>query len=70
MSVRASRTQLATLTQALMNHWEQAKNHWQDNPSETFAAKFLEPLRVQVAATLTAIDKLDQLIAKVRSDCE
>jgi len=70
MSVRASRSQLATLTRDLMNHWEQTKSQWRDTPSQEFAAKYLEPLQIQVAATLTAIEKLDQLITKVRSDCE
>jgi hypothetical protein len=70
MSVRASRTQLATLTRELMSRWEQVKNHWQDEQSREFEAKYLEPLQIQVAATLTALDKLDQLITKVRSDCE
>jgi len=70
MSVRGSRTQLATLTRDLLNHWDQTKDQWRDRRSEEFGADYLEPLEVQVAATLTAIDKLDQLMAKVRNDCE
>ena len=38
MSVRASRSQLATLTRDLMNHWEQTKSQWRDTPSQEFAA--------------------------------
>ncbi|MBM3881716.1 MAG: hypothetical protein FJ387_18660 [Verrucomicrobia bacterium] len=70
MSLHSSRTHLATLTRGLLNHWDQAKTHWQDQPSRAFEAKYLAPLTVQLTATLAAIDKLAQLDRQLRHDCQ
>ena len=70
MSVRSSGNQLVALTRELMRHWEQTKSHWQDTQGRSFEADYLEPLQVQVTATVAALEKLDGLITKIENDCE
>lgn len=70
MSVQGSKAQLTTLTKELLGRWEQTKEHWLDARSHDFENKYLAPLESQVTTAAAAIDKLDKLISKVRSDCE
>jgi hypothetical protein len=70
MSLKVSRSQLATLTRNLLGQWEQTKAHWHDGRSEEFQAQYLDPLQAEVAAALEAMDKLDATLGKIRSDCE
>ena len=70
MSLMGSRTHLATLARELSRNWEHTKEGWQDSRSTEFEAKYLEPLRTQMVATLEALEKLDRVIIKIRSDCE
>ncbi|MBI5772304.1 MAG: hypothetical protein HZA89_01005 [Verrucomicrobia bacterium] len=70
MSLKVSRSQLATLTRNLMGQWELAKAHWQDARSAEFQARYLDPLQTEMTAALEAMDKLDAVLGKIRSDCE
>ena len=70
MSLQPCRNQLATLTRDLLQRWEETGSHWRDSQRQEFEARFMSALELQVTATLTAMEKLDKLIASVRSDCE
>ena len=70
MSLMVSRSQLATLAKELSRNWAHAKASWQDSKSAEFETKYLEPLQIQMVATLEALEKLDRVIIKIRSDCE
>ncbi|HSH95262.1 MAG TPA: hypothetical protein VK968_14005 [Roseimicrobium sp.] len=70
MSVRATRTQIATLTQQLMVHWKETRESWRDQKGQEFESKYLELLESHVTAATSAMEKLDAAITRVRSDCE
>ena len=70
MSLGASRNQLMTVTKLLAGQWQQTRNHWLDAKSQEFDRRYMEALQAQVTAALGAIEKLDKVLAKVRSDCE
>jgi hypothetical protein len=70
MNLGARRSQLATLAKELHGHWGETKTHWRDVRSQEFEARYLEPLETQLNAALTAIEKLEGVLKKVRSDCE
>jgi len=61
---------LAALTRDLLNQWEQTKESWRDDKSKEFESRYLVHLDAEVATALDAIEKLDELVSKVRSDCE
>lgn len=49
--------------------WEQAKDTWDDGVRRDFESKHIVPLESQVNATLRGMDRLDEVLAKMRRDC-
>lgn len=70
MSMNANRTRLAAVTTELSVKWAETKEHWQDGKSAEFEAKYMDELTSSVDAAVAAIEELDKLVAKIRSDCE
>ena len=53
-----------------MLEWDKTKEHWRDSKSAEFEHKYLEELPGQVAAAIAAMEDMEMLLKKVRSDCE
>jgi len=70
MSLTASRGRLAALARELSGKWHETKGCWRDAKSEEFERVYLQNLAAQMDKTITTIDKLEQLLTKVRKDCE
>ncbi len=70
MSVRATRTQIATLTQQLMVHWKETRESWRDQKGQEFESRYLELLEAHVTAANSAMETLDAVITRARRDCE
>ncbi|HXF10473.1 MAG TPA: hypothetical protein VN625_06780 [Desulfuromonadaceae bacterium] len=70
MSMSGSKSRLAGATRELALKWEQTKNYWRDQKSMEFEHRYLEELFAGVDKTVLIVDKLDELLKKVRSDCE
>lgn len=70
MSLAANRSRLAGITRELSLQWEHTRNFWRDQKSDEFEKKYLEELFVHADKTMAIIEKLDELLKKVRSDCE
>jgi len=50
--------------------WKETKNYWRDGKSREFEHRYLEELFIRVDKTVAIIEKLDEVLKKVRSDCE
>jgi hypothetical protein len=70
MSMAGSKSRLTGTIKELSLKWEQTKNDWRDQKSAEFEHKFLQELFAGVDKTVVIIEKLDELLKKVRSDCE
>lgn len=70
MSLSGYRSRLAASTRELALQWEETRNYWRDAKSEEFERRYMAELLAQVDRTIPAIEKLDQVLARVRSDCE
>jgi hypothetical protein len=60
------------LTYAIKNlrkHYELAKVHWNDGVQKDFEAEHLFPLETRAGAVVRGMDKLAEVVAKVRRDC-
>ncbi len=68
--MNANATRLEGLTRDLWSVWQQTKGHWRDAKSEEFERKYLEELRASVDKTVGVIEQLDNLLTKIRKDCE
>jgi hypothetical protein len=70
MSLTADRTRLRAITKELTVRWEETKNYWKDAKSREFERQYLEALLARVDKAVVAIEKLEKVAARARSDCE
>lgn len=70
MTLSGNKSRLVGLTKELATQWEETKNYWGDAKSLEFEHRYLDELWVEVDRAVTMIEKLDELLQKVRSDCE
>lgn len=70
MNLSGNKGRMIGLTRDLLLRWGETKNFWRDAKSEEFERRFLAELDANVGRTALIIDKLDELLKKVRSDCE
>jgi len=70
MSAAGSKSRLISAARELALKWEETANCWRDEKSQDFQRKYLQELMVDVDKAVAVIEKLDELLKKVRSDCE
>lgn len=70
MSTQGSASNLAQAARILNLEWEKTKTYWRDVKSQEFEHTYLEDLPGQVASATAAMEEMDLLLKKVRSDCE
>ena len=70
MSLNANKSRLAGTTREISLQWEQAKTYWRDQKSAEFEKKYMDDLFAYAAKTVLIIEKLDEVLKKVHSDCE
>jgi thymidylate synthase len=66
----ANGARLTGITKELWASWQQTKNEWRDAKSVEFEHVYLEELVASVDRTVTVIDQLEKLVAKIKKDCE
>jgi hypothetical protein len=70
MSTQGNSANLAQAARVLNLEWEKTKAQWRDARSLDFEDKYLAELPGQIAAAINAIEDMEALSKKVRSDCE
>jgi hypothetical protein len=70
MNVSANGKTLVALTRQLSVAWSETKSHWRDAKSEEFEQLFLDELVSTVERVAPVFDDLDNVLARVRRDCE
>lgn len=70
MSLASARGRLTGITRDLSLKWDDTKNYWRDAKAEEFERRYLRELAAEVNQALFAMDKLDELLRKIRTDCE
>ena len=70
MSLGGSKSRLSAAAKELALKWADTKSHWRDDKSREFEHRYIEELLAQVDKSVTVIDKLDEILTKVRKDCE
>ena len=70
MNLSGNKSRLVGLTRDILLRWAETKNHWRDARSEEFDRRFMAELDASVNRTVLILDKLDELLKNVRSDCE
>lgn len=70
MTPSGIKTRLTSLTKRLATRWDETKNYWKDTKSLEFEQRYMTELSANVEKTVTVLEKLDEILAKVRKDCE
>ena len=70
MSARIGAANLANACKDLKLEWQQTRNYWRDQKAVEFEEHYLERLEPLASAALRAMEEIDVLCRKVRSDCE
>ncbi|MGB8369753.1 MAG: hypothetical protein ACLPYZ_14650 [Limisphaerales bacterium] len=70
MNLSGNKNRLVAITKELSKRWDETKNHWRDAKSQEFEQRYMTELFANVDKTVTVIDKLNELLTKVRKDCE
>ena len=70
MNLSGSKSRLVASARELSQKWAETKNYWRDEKSTEFEHRYLEDLLIRVDKTVAIIEKLDEILKKVRSDCE
>jgi hypothetical protein len=70
MNLAGSKSRLVAITKELSLKWDETKNYWRDAKSREFQQQYMAELFANVDKTVTVIEKLDELLNKVRKDCE
>jgi hypothetical protein len=58
------------VTKDLYLQWHQTRDTWRDAKSQEFDQKYLQDLWTTVDKTIGVIEQLDQMLARIRKDCE
>ena len=70
MSMGGSKARLMGTTRELLLQWGETKNQWRDARSSEFDLRYMQELSAHVERAVTVIEKLDEILKKVRHDCE
>ena len=70
MSLSGSRGRISAITRELWARWQDTKASWRDDRSAAFERQYLQELLIQVDKSVTVMEKLDELMSRVRKECE
>jgi len=70
MSMSGTKGRLVGLTRDISLEWAETKNYWRDAKSEEFERRFMSELSAHVNRAVLVLEQLEELLKKVRSDCE
>ena len=70
MNLSGSKSRLMGSARELSMKWTETKNYWRDQKCQEFEHRYMEDLFIRVDKTVAIIEKLDEILKKVRSDCE
>ena len=69
MSLDVGRYRLYSAAKVVQQHWDEARMHWSDVVRQEFAKEFFDPIEPCVQRTLTGIDRLAQVLNRLKQEC-
>ena len=70
MSMSGNKGRLMGLTRDISLEWAETKNYWRDVKSEEFDRRFMTELSAHVNRAILVLEQMEDLLKKVRNDCE
>jgi len=65
----AGSARLSYTLKTLRERWDVAKEQWTDQVASDFEKNHLDPLDHQTGAAIRAMEKMSDLLSKIRHDC-
>ncbi len=65
-----SASQLRKATEDLQLAWEETTEQWQDEVSQSFCERYLEPIGPAMKLSLDAVGRMQQLLNQIQKECE
>lgn len=69
MSANAGWNKLNKATLTLREKWDLTEADWRDQVRLEFQRDQVEPVQLQVSATLRGIKRLEEVLSRIRRDC-
>ncbi|MEY4842204.1 MAG: hypothetical protein RJA12_928 [Planctomycetota bacterium] len=69
MSVEGARTRIHGSMKDLRVKWSEAESVWRDATAAKFSARYIEQLEDAVRSALPAMERMAEILARVRSEC-
>ena len=69
MSVTGGRVKAQVALKDLLARWDRVREQWNDPVAQQFQEATLDPLEGQVRGALTAMDKMKEILGRIRSEC-
>lgn len=70
MNLSGNKGRLVGLTREISLRWTETRAHWRDARAEEFDRRVMQELNASVNRAVLIVDKLDEVLKKLRSDCE
>lgn len=70
MIIKSCASSLAQAAKDLSVEWRETQDHWRDAKAREFGERFIDPVPPQVARALEAMEELDRILRRIRSECE
>ena len=70
MSLAVGRSKLVGSLKDLMVKWDRTKEYWDDPMSRALEQRVLLPLEPKIRAAATAMEKMGEVLARAKRDCE
>jgi hypothetical protein len=69
MSVAGGRAKVQIALKDLLAKWDRVKDHWHDDVAHAFQENTIDPLENQVRSALNAMDKMREILHRMKSEC-
>lgn len=69
MALYTGRAKLYDGMKTLRAHWDQIQELWKDPVRQDFEENYWKALELQMQSALRGIDRMDQVLTKLRRDC-
>lgn len=70
MSLQHNRGRLTGLSRDLLRIWQETEESWRDQKGREFDSNYMQPMFDAIDHAVMAIEDLDNVLKKLKSDCE
>ena len=70
MSLKASKAKLSRAGKDISSQWQEAREAWRDQKAAQFEREYIAQLPDSISSAVAIIDELDNVLAKIKKNCE